>query len=253
MVTTLTASGLVFGYREGSPILTSASLRATAGQLTAVVGPNGAGKSTLLTVLAGLRKPWNGRVSLDERDLASYRPAGLARVRAYLSGPGSLQVRYTVREVVEMGGFPWSGSGVASDLTEQVLSDFELDDLADRPFSTLSSGEARRVLVARTLAQKTGVVILDEPVSGLDIRHTELVLRVLSARARSGSIVVVVLHDLNAAARHADSVALVVGGGVVQGNADEVLTAEAVSAAYGIPIEVSRSGTGLAIQPQSPD
>ncbi len=225
---------------DGGSILAGATLTVDQGELVAIVGPNGAGKSTLLALLAGVLHPTSGSVSVDGTDVAAIGAEALARTRAFLPADLLMSIRFSVREVVAMGRHPWSTAAEDESKVADALDAMDLVDLADHVFSTLSTGEARRTQLARVLAQETQLLLLDEPSSGLDIAHVERVLANLRGLAAAGRAVVVVMHDLNAAARVADRV-IVLGRGriVADGPPEEVLRADLLSGVYGHPIGVT--------------
>ena len=220
----------------GAEILRDLNLTVTSGEVLALVGPNGAGKSTALAVLAGDVRPDAGSVWLDGRPLAEWSARETARRRAVLLQRITLSFPFTVAEVVRMGRAPWDDDeGVVASVMEQT----EVTAFADRKFTTLSGGEQARAALARVLAQRAGVLLLDEPTAALDIRHSELVLRTARAQADRGDAVLVVLHDLGMAGAHADRVAVMAEGSIVaDGPPGEVLTEGLLSEVYRHPVEV---------------
>lgn len=222
---------------DGQEVLRNLSLAVTSGEVLALVGPNGAGKSTALAVLAGDVKPGAGSVWLDGKPLDEWTARETAQRRAVLLQRITLSFPFTVAEVVRMGRAPWD------DDDEQVLAEVmdrtEMTAFAGRKFTTLSGGEQARAALARVLAQRAGVLLLDEPTAALDIRHSELVLRTAKAQAEQGSAVLVVLHDLGMAGAHADRVAVMDRGSIVaDGPPEEVLTEELLSEVYRHRVEV---------------
>ena len=201
----IAAGGVVLAARSlgvhlgGRPVLDHIDLEVRAGELLALVGPNGAGKTTLLAALAGDVASSAGEVVVDGRPLATWTPLELARRRAVLPQQIQLGFPFLVEEVVAMGRSPWAGTDAADDDEAAVaagLAAADARDLVGRRFTTLSGGERARVALARVLAQRTQVLLLDEPTAALDVHHQELVLRLLRERVGGGAAVVVVLHDL---------------------------------------------------------
>ncbi|MFJ2868651.1 heme ABC transporter ATP-binding protein [Kitasatospora sp. NPDC087314] len=226
----------------GRALLDGASVRVAAGEVVALLGPNGAGKSTLLSVLAGDVRPDGGEVRLCGRPLAGYGAAELALHRALLPQSAALSFPFPADEVVRMGRAPWAGTAAATEdeaVVAEAMATTESAAFAGRPFTALSGGERARVALARVLAQRAPLLLLDEPTAALDLRHQELVLRVARARAAAGDGVVVVLHDLSLAAAYADRVVLLTAGATVaDGPVAEVLRAPLLSEVYGHPVEV---------------
>lgn len=227
------------GARE---VLAGADLTVRAGEVLALVGPNGAGKSTLLAALAADTPPSGGTLRLLGRPAGQWTAAELALRRAVLPQSAALSFPFTVEEVVRMGRAPWAGT-VREDeddpAVREAMTATEVTAFGPRPFSALSGGERARVALARVLAQRTPLVLLDEPTAALDLRHQELVLRVCRARAKAGDAVVVVLHDLGLAAAHAHRVAVLHEGRIAaDGAPGAVLEPELLSRVYRQEIEV---------------
>ncbi|WP_312173514.1 ATP-binding cassette domain-containing protein, partial [Microbacterium sp.] len=199
----------------GRMLLRDVSLRVHAGEVLVLVGPNGAGKSTLLGALIGDVEPAAGRVSLLGTAIDEIAPRERARLRSVLLQHNDVSFPFTVEEVVEMGRAPWRGHDLEGDdaaIVSAALVDAQVAHLAQRPLSHLSGGERARAALARTLAQATPVLVLDEPTAALDVRHQERVLRRARAHADAGGAALIVLHDLNLAAAHADRIAVLHDG-----------------------------------------
>jgi iron complex transport system ATP-binding protein len=228
---------------DGASILTDVDFSSESGEVHAVVGPNGAGKSTLLAVLTGDQR-FTGDVRLDDRPLADWSLRDLARRRAVLLQQSGVFFPFTVQAVVEMGRAPWLGTPQDLEDDDAIAWALDITDitaLAGRQVPSLSGGERARAALARVLAQRTGILMLDEPTAALDLGHQEDVLSIARARADAGDAVIVVLHDLTQAAAYADRVTLIAGGRVVaSGSPHEVLTASLLSTTYNHPIEVFR-------------
>lgn len=226
------------------------SLRLEPGQLLAVAGPNGAGKSTLLRCLAGLLRPSAGEALLEGRPLASLPRIEAARRVAYCPQGEDERFAFSVREAVLMGRRPWSSrfgepTEAEKSLAEAALAEMDLTHLASRPVTGLSGGERRRAALARTLVQAgpqgpgQGALLLDEPASGLDIRHAFLAMRALARRAAGGAAVAVVLHDLNLAAMFCPLTLLLDAGRVAAyGPTARVLSPETVARVFGVRCRV---------------
>ena len=225
---------------DGKPLVDGITLAFRPATLTALVGPNGAGKSTLLGLAAGDLHPTRGRVSLRDRPLPRWRIRALARERAVLPQDHSVRFAFSVREVVAMGRLPHPPDPAAdAAIVDAALDTADIDGLADRDVQSLSGGEAARTAYARVLAQRTPLVLLDEPTAALDLAHQESLLRSARGLARNGACVITVLHDLNLAAGHADRIVVLQRGRTVaDGTPREVLTRERIEAVYGQPVVV---------------
>ncbi|WP_052849496.1 heme ABC transporter ATP-binding protein [Streptomyces avicenniae] len=226
----------------GRTVLDGVDVAVTAGEVLALVGPNGAGKSTLLSVLAADEQPDGGEVLIAGRWAAEWTAPELALRRAVLPQAATLSFPFTVADVVRMGRAPWAGTRAEDEddaAVAEAMAATEVTRFADRPFSALSGGERARVALARVLAQRAPLLLLDEPTAALDLRHQELVLRVCTEQAAAGRAVVVVLHDLGLAAAYADRAAVLHEGRVAaSGQPGEVFTEDLLSRVYQHPVEV---------------
>ena len=232
-------------YRSGpKTLLHDVSLAVRLGELLAVVGANGAGKSTLLRLLSGDLKPSTGEVLLAGQPLGQWLPAALARRRAVLTQQHTLALAFEVRELVLLGRYPhFGGQPTAHDhaVVAAALELVGLGHLAGRAYPTLSGGEQQRAQLARVLAQvweaENGFLLLDEPLTGLDLRHQHQTLAVARQLTRRGFGVVAVLHDLNLAAQYADQVLLLhQGRAVASGAPAEVFTPAYIHLSFGIDV-----------------
>ena len=234
---------------EGSRLLEGVSIQVPPGEVVAVLGPNGAGKSTLLKVLSGDMSPTRGSVRMGGRPLGSWDPKESARIRAVLPQQSSLRFPFRAIEVALMGRSPHlRGSETRADyaIARDALREAGVDGLENRLYSTLSVGEAQRVHLARVLAQiwedvdgSPRYLLLDEPTSSLDLAHQHHTLTAARGFAGRSVGVLMVLHDLNLAARYADRVLLLKEcRKVVEGTPGEVLREETIEAVYDIPITV---------------
>ncbi|MDT0201940.1 heme ABC transporter ATP-binding protein [Nocardioides sp. AE5] len=240
----MTLSGIEvrIGQRK---ILDDVTVEFPAGKVTVVIGPNGAGKSTMLAVAAGSIKPHAGVARLGDDDLRHLPARQAARRRAVMPQDSHVAFPFTVREVVEMGRTPWSGSSPADrDICDEALELTQMTAMADREITTLSGGERQRAALARVITQATpvdteSVILLDEPTSAMDIGHAEATLSLARDLARRGAAIGIVLHDIDSAAAFADQVVLMHHGQVhVAGTVGDVCRAETLSDVYETPIEV---------------
>ncbi|MDN4613742.1 heme ABC transporter ATP-binding protein [Leifsonia sp. F6_8S_P_1B] len=226
----------------GRRILDGVDLAVRPGELVALIGPNGAGKSTALGVLAGDTVPDDGSALIGGREAHRLRPAELSRLRAVLLQQKGVSFSYPVREVVAMGRMPWARTPQSDDddaIVAEALEATGTSHLADRDVTTLSGGELARVSLARVLAQRCPIVLLDEPTDALDLGHQEQVLALATGLARAGGALLAVLHDLDLAAAYADRVVLLSGGRVVaEGTPEQVLTADLIGQVYAHPVDV---------------
>ena len=181
--------------RDGREIIYDYSEQIPAGSITVIVGPNGCGKSTLLAAIAGDIAPDKGTITIDEHHPILTSARQLAGMRAMAVQNQSFTLGFTVREVIEMGG----------DAT-QLLPALGLSDLADRLVTTLSGGESQRVAIAQAIAQRTPVLLLDEPLAAQDIYSRRKIIDLLQKLAEDGTTVVVVAHSTETELTWADKV-----------------------------------------------
>jgi iron complex transport system ATP-binding protein len=224
-------------------------LEARPGDVWAVVGPNGSGKTTLLRCLAGLRPPDRGRVLLDDSPLAVLRPRERARVVAYL--PQSTTVDHDLRvvDLVMLGRTPHLGrlrppGPVDHAKVEAALARVDLRGFEHRSVATLSGGERQRVMLARMLATEARTLLLDEPTNALDIGHALSLLALCRELAAQGHTLMLALHDLDLAYRHADH-AICLTGGVDHhvGETSAVLHPDVLEDVFDVTVQLE--GTGL--------
>jgi iron complex transport system ATP-binding protein len=242
-------ANVTFGYRE-APVLRDVSFTIDAGELVALCGPNGAGKSTLLRLLLGLHAPASGRVTLGGQPVAALSRRQIARQAALLPQDAPADVPLSVRESVSLGRLPHLGrlqpeTAADVDAVERALAATDTTALAERPIAELSGGERHRAHLARALAQEAPLLLLDEPIAGLDLAHQLQALDLLRAIVDGGRGALVALHDLSLAARRCDRMIFLAGGKI---RADDVpsvvLTPETLAEVFGVRAEVRLDGDG---------
>lgn len=230
-------------------IVSGICLEVKPGEVAAIVGPNGSGKSTLLKALSG-DLAYEGAITINGREVAGLKPAAAAAMRAVLPQSTALAFPFTVREIVRLGlAAGWSGASPAEieRLPEHALARVDLHDYAGRFYQELSGGEQQRVQLARVLCQvwqpvldgEPRYLLLDEPVSSLDIRHQLMVMDIARDFAARGGGVVAVLHDLNLAAMYGDRIFAMHGGRLVaSGRAEQVLNDTLLESVFGCRLRV---------------
>jgi iron complex transport system ATP-binding protein len=216
------------------------------GECWAILGRNGAGKTTLLHTLAGLRPPAAGSIAIAGRPLAGLTARDLARVRGLLPQDDFDTFPATVLETALIGRHPhlsrWQWEGPADlAIVRAALASVDIVDAESRDVRTLSGGERRRVALATLLAQEPELFLLDEPASHLDLSHQVALLDRLTRLAREHDrALIMVLHDVNLAARYCDHALLLGRGSALAGTAAELLTAERLSPLYGVTLRTLR-------------
>jgi ABC-type cobalamin/Fe3+-siderophores transport system ATPase subunit len=231
----VTAVGVSVRYGK-RVVFGDVSLALAPGTFTALVGPNGSGKSSLLRVLAGVQRPNQGSIR---------RTAGVALIESSINPPPDV----SPRELADYGlalRRPWwrfSPTGADEAAAASALSRTGLLDRADDPVATLSAGEIQRAWIGAALATAPLALLIDEPTSHLDLRYQLDILRTLRELTTGGVAVAAAVHDLTLAARFADDVALLAGGRLVTGPAEEVLEPRAIGEAFGIDVSIYRHPT----------
>ncbi|UZN02187.1 ABC transporter ATP-binding protein [Cellulomonas sp. S1-8] len=253
---TLAVEAVTVGY-DDRVVVHDMTLAIAPGAITAIVGANGCGKSTLLRAMARLLPVRSGRVLLDGVPIDSIPTRQVAGVLGLLPQSPVCPEGIAVADLVGRGRYPhqgWFRRWTAQDdaVVEQALVATDILDLADRPVDELSGGQRQRVWIAMALAQQTDVLLLDEPTTFLDVAHQVDVLDLLAdLNRRHGTTIVMVLHDLNLAARYADSlVALTDGRLYAQGDPTDVVTEQMVRDVFGMTARVIPdpvSGTPLVL------
>jgi iron complex transport system ATP-binding protein len=231
--------------RGSNDVLHGIDLHLSPGQVVGVLGPNGAGKSSLLGVLCGELAPDRGQVTLQGQPLADWAGQERARRLAVLPQVSSLGFSFKVEEVVAMGRMPHdTGQRRDAEIVEEALQAADASHLVGRSYLALSGGERQRVHLARVLAQlwpgeKGTTLLLDEPTSMLDPLHQHTTLEAVRRFADCGAAVLVILHDLNLAARYCDRILLLESGRChALATPPEVLTPASLKAVFGIDVLV---------------
>jgi iron complex transport system ATP-binding protein len=234
------------------------------GEMAAIVGPNGSGKTTFLKAVSG-DLPYTGNISINGRDITAMKPWQAAAIRAVLPQATALSFPFTVREVVKLGltgGRSDVLPGEDERLPSRALARVDLEGFAGRFYQELSGGEQQRVQLARVLCQVWAPVLdgspryllLDEPVSSLDIKHQLIIMNIARDFARRGGGVVAILHDLNLAAMFADRIFVMHRGSLAAaGSPQSVLSDELISRVFECRLKVGAlpAGNTPFVLPQS--
>lgn len=234
----LEVKGVRFRYGN-CDILKDIELEANSGEVLAIIGANGAGKSTLIRCINKILKPYLGTVYLDGKELGSFSPQERACMMGYVPQTSVDAFSFNVMETVLLGRKPhinWSVGRRDLEIVNKVLRCMGLTQLTERYLHELSGGEKQKVLIARALAQEPEVLLLDEPTSNLDVRHQlEVMELVRDIACGQGKCVLMVVHDLNLAARFADKIIMLKEGAVyAAGTAEEVLLPDNIKVVYGV-------------------
>ncbi|MFC3075402.1 heme ABC transporter ATP-binding protein [Shinella pollutisoli] len=234
---------------SGKTIVHGVSLEAKAGALTAIVGPNGSGKTTTMKALAGELSS-TGEIAINGHDVRRLEPWQLAVKRAVLPQAATIAFPFTVREIVRLGLSvgPNRHAERIDAITAEALAAVDLAGFAGRLYQELSGGEQQRVQLARVLSQiwepvldgEPCFLMLDEPVSALDIRHQLTIMQLARRYCAGGGGVVAVMHDLNLTAMFADHMVMMRGGRIeLAGPPAEVMTDDAMETVFGCRMRIN--------------
>lgn len=232
-------------HKEQAAILNHMTQSFDEGVFYGIMGPNGSGKTSFIRHLLRFLELQEGKIQLKKQALHSYSRKELATYISFVPQNVNLDIDFTVYEMVAMGRTPYikrlkSLSEEDEKIIERAMQITHCKSLKDRPFSCLSGGEAQRVLVARAIAQDTKCLILDEPISHLDIRYqVEIMENLKYLNEKEGKTIIAILHDINLCAAYCKEVVLMKQGEIyASGLVEEVLTKEHLKAVYEMEFEI---------------
>jgi iron complex transport system ATP-binding protein len=242
-MTELVASGLTLKAKD-AVLVDDARFTLAKGELIALLGPNGAGKTSLIRLSLGLETPNAGTARLNEADVRTLDPIARARAVAYLPQQRPLAWPTRVRDVVSLGRYSHGAAvgrlhGADADAVDRAIAACDLAHLANRSADTLSGGELARMHCARAFAAEAPLLIADEPTGALDPRHQFRILDLIKSFVDEGGGALVVLHDIQLAARYASRLIWMQAGRIIaDGPPAETLTAERLESVYGVRARV---------------
>ncbi len=240
----------------GNPILHGVDFTLKKGELVGLIGPNGAGKTSLLRVLANLQKPDSGDLSLNGKNIRQYSIKALAKKIGYLAQGAPAHWPLKVQRLVELGRLPYlSPWGTLSsrdrDVVATAMKQAEVTHLSERIISTLSGGERLRVLIARMLATEPNIILADEPIAALDPYHQLHTMELLREHCDRGGSGIVVMHDLNMAARFCHRLVLIQQGNIIsEGPPCNVLKTDLLAKVYGIKADTLVNENDILVIPR---
>ena len=225
------------------PVVEDVSVTIEQGTITSFIGPNGAGKSTLLSMVSRLLEVDTGEVLLDNNNVNKWKSTEFARRVSILKQANHINVRLTVRELVEFGRYPYSrGRLTAEDnkFVEQALDYMNMTEIQDKLLDELSGGQKQRAFIAMVIAQDTDYILLDEPLNNLDVKHSVQIMKILRKLVDElGKTVIIVLHDINFASVYSDRIVALKDGKLVKnGPTQEIINSDALRDIYDMDIPI---------------
>ncbi len=254
-MSTLEAKGIDFSYNGGPKVLENIGLELEAGEILALVGPNGSGKSTLLKCLADFHVPDDGFVKIDEKNITDHSLNEKARKIGYVPQIENVSFPSTVFETVLMGRKPyisWKPSKKDKKIVSSLIEKMGLSDFAMRDINELSGGQRQKVFIARALAQKPEILLLDEPTSNLDLKHQLEVLNIVKEQTNRGISAIIAIHDLNMAIRYSDRIVMLKEGEVYDSGGMEVVNQKNIEEVYEVKVHIGDHAGWLTVTPDEP-
>lgn len=228
---------------DGKIVVDGVNFEIPKGKVLSLIGPNGAGKSTVMGIISRLIASDSGLVDFDGTAIHKWKSKGLSKRLSILTQTNSIQMKLTVRELVNFGRFPHSGSHLTAadqNMVDKAIEYMELNDFQDQFIDELSGGQRQRAYIAMVIAQDTEYVLLDEPTNNLDIYHATNMMKILRRLCDElGKTVILVLHEINYAAFYSDYICAFVDGKIAKfGTVGEVMTKENLSQIYHVDFEI---------------
>lgn len=232
---------------EKNIVLKNVSLKINQGEFIGIIGPNGAGKSTFLKLISGYLKPKKGEIKFLNKSIIDYSKKDLAKEMSIVHQSLKNIIAFTVREFVTTGIFPYKNFWEYENEKDKQLVDSALEitdslHLQNRILTELSGGELQLVSIARALVQNKNILLLDEPISNLDLKHTVQIMDLLYKLNQSGATIITILHDINIAADYCSRIVALKNGKLFNdGPIDQVVTAENITKLYNINCSVKKN------------
>ncbi|RVT58565.1 ABC transporter ATP-binding protein [Niallia taxi] len=228
---------------NGKSVLENVSLSIEKGKITSFIGPNGAGKSTLLSIISRLIKGDSGDILIDGQSVFTTKSNVLAKKISILKQSNHINIRLTVKELVNFGRFPYSQGRLTKEdkaAVAEAISYMELDEIQHKYLDQLSGGQKQRAYIAMVIAQDTEYILLDEPLNNLDMKHSVQIMKVLRRLVNElGKTVVIVIHDINFASVYSDNIVALKNGKLVNdGPADSIINEAVLKDIYDMDMQI---------------
>lgn len=230
---------------DGKLVVDGVNFEIPKGKILSLIGPNGAGKSTVMGMISRLIASDSGLIDFEGKPLQKWKSRELSKRLAILTQSNNIQMKLTVRELVNFGRFPYSGSHLTQEdekIVDKAIAYMELTEMQDQFIDELSGGQRQRAYIAMVIAQDTEYVLLDEPTNNLDIYHSTNMMKIVRRLCDElGKTVILVLHEINYAAFYSDYICAFVNGKIAKfGTVDEVITKENLSEIYNVDFEIMK-------------
>ncbi len=249
----ISVHNIEFSY-NGAPVLKNVRCEIGTGDFMAVVGPNGSGKSTLIKCMNGILRPRKGTVYISSENIREKTLREIAKKMAYVPQNKAGDSPVSVFDSVLLGRKPyinWKPSQSDIDITTNVIARLKLDHIAMKDINKLSGGQQQNVFIARALAQQPGILLLDEPTSNLDLKHTVRIMDTLKNLCKQGLTVIVALHDINLAMRYASRIMMLKEGEIYACGGREIVTEERLERLYDIKVRLIKNNGCFHVIPES--
>ncbi|MBN6888677.1 iron-siderophore transport system ATP-binding protein [Cytobacillus horneckiae] len=225
------------------PVVEDVTVTIEPGTITSFIGPNGAGKSTLLSMVSRLLEADTGEVLLDQTNVKKWKSDEFAKRVSILKQANYINVRLTIRDLVEFGRYPYSKGRLKEEdekFVNQAIEYMNLTDMQDKFLDELSGGQKQRAFIAMVIAQDTDYVLLDEPLNNLDMKHSVQIMKILRKLVDElGKTVIIVLHDINFASVYSDRIVALKDGKVVKnGPTNDIINSDALRQIYDMDIPI---------------
>ncbi|WP_323703062.1 ABC transporter ATP-binding protein [Mammaliicoccus sp. Dog046] len=234
--------GLSKAYHQNK-VVDDVDININKGEITSLIGPNGAGKSTVLAMISRLIEKDQGRIKIDNEDIASMRSNDLAKKLAILKQTNHTDLKISVRQLVSFGRFPYSKGKLKKEdriMIDRALSYLGLTEIQHKYLGELSGGQRQRAYIAMTIAQDTDYILLDEPLNNLDMKHSVQIMKILKRLVKEmNKTIVIVIHDINFASCYSDRIIAIKEGKVeIEGSKNEVINEPTLSEIYDLDIKI---------------
>jgi len=248
----LKIDALDFAYGK-EKVLKNINLSAKKGELITLIGPNGSGKSTLLKCINNYLPAAKGDIEIKGKNIKEYDRRELAQITAYVPQSAEKISNLSVFELVLMGRKPhsgWKADDLDKKITAEVISRFNLKDIAFKNIDNLSGGQRQKVFIARAAAQKAELILLDEPTNNLDLKHQLEIFNLIRKEVKNGKTAVVTMHDLSLVSRFSDRIIMLKEGRIFSDGSDSSLSAAKINSVYGVEVSLKEHNGKKIIIPE---